>query len=92
MKLKKLIIATGVALISSISAQAGVSDVRVYINPGHGSWTSSDRPCGTVKHGANNPSTKLDTTAFFETNTNIKKTLYFMTILLYQGVPADTVC
>lgn len=70
--MKKLILSAAVALCAA-TASAGIEDVRIYINPGHGSWTSNDRPCGTVKHGAYTPTDKADTTGFFETNTNLQK-------------------
>ena len=87
--MKKLILSAAVALCAS-SAFAGIEDVRIYINPGHGSWTSNDRPCGTVKHGANNPSAEgSDTTNFYESNTNLQKGLALLGKLVEYGVPFD---
>ena len=43
---------------STITTNAAVvkkspSEVKIYINPGHGGWNGNCRPMGTVKHGAN---------------------------------------
>ena len=78
--------------IAALGASAAVStsQVRIYINPGHGSWTSNDRPCGTVKHGANNPSAAgSDTAGFFESNTNLLKGFAMLEKLVEYGVPFD---
>jgi len=44
---------------------------KVYINPGHGSWTNMDRPMQTLSH-PNVPGTVLpDTCGFYESNTDM---------------------
>ena len=83
--MKKLILSAAVALCAA-TAWAAVEDVRIYINPGHGSWTSGDRPMGTVKHGAYVQSDAVDTTGFFETNTNLKKAFALFYKLKEMGV------
>lgn len=52
--MKKNILLSAFALAAaSMSLQAqDASEIRVYINPGHGSWTPDDRPCTLVGHGA----------------------------------------
>lgn len=71
--MKKILLSAAVALFATTASAVSVEDLRIYINPGHGSWTSNDRPCGTVKHGGYAPSDTVDTTGFFETNTNLQK-------------------
>lgn len=94
MKLKKLLFATSVALLSlSASAanpNATVDQVRIYINPGHGSYTGDDRPMSTIKHG-NQTSTNVgtDTAGFFESNTNLQKGFGLLEKLIEYGVPFD---
>ncbi len=83
--MKKLFLSAAVALCA-VAANAAIEDVRIYINPGHGSWTSNDRPCGTVKHGAYVQSDQVDTTGFFETNTNLKKAFALFHKLKEMGV------
>ena len=64
------------ALVAPISLSAAEykapKDVKIYINPGHGRYNSNCRPMGTVKHGENKCT---DTTAFYESNTNLWKAL-----------------
>lgn len=87
MKVKKLLLATSVALLSlSASAanpNATVDQVRIYINPGHGTYTSSDRPMATIKHGA----AMADTAGFYESNTNMQKAYGLLDKLREYGVP-----
>ena len=92
MKLRKLFATAAMALCVAIGASAQTQEeIRVYINPGHGSWGPNDRPQGTVKHGANNPylSADNDTTNFFESNTNLEKCFGLLEKLIDYGVPFD---
>ncbi len=94
MKLRKLLATAAMALLVGAGANAQnptVDEVRIYINPGHGSWTAGDRPMGTVKHGANNAYSDAnnDTTNFFESNTNLQKGLALLEKLVSFGVPFD---
>ena len=43
------------------------SAIKVYINPGHGSWGANCRPMATINYAAG------DTLGFFESNTNLWK-------------------
>lgn len=77
---------------SSLNAavvQKSPSEVKIYINPGHGGWNSNCRPMGTVKHGENTTTstTANDTTNFFESNTNLWKCLALYHKLVDYGVP-----
>lgn len=95
------------------------SDLRVYINPGHGSWFSNDRPLSimrevdgvmtVVKPGTSSYNTTFDspygdtedpsscytgvtppdTTAFYETNTNLRKGLAMLDKLEEYGLKID---
>lgn len=80
--MKKLILSAAV-LLCGITASAGIEDVRIYINPGHGAFCSSCRAMPTVKHGAVNYS---DTTGFYESNTNLQKGLALFHKLKEYGV------
>lgn len=90
MKLKKLLFATSVALLSLSASAANPEDVRIYINPGHGSYTGDDRPMSTIKHG-NQTSSNVgsDTAGFFESNTNLQKGFGLLEKLIEYGVPFD---
>ena len=87
--MKKILLSAAAALLALGASAANPEDVRIYINPGHGSWTSNDRPCGTVKHGAYSPTDAADTTGFFESNTNLRKGYAMLEKLVEYGVPFD---
>ena len=88
--MKKILLTAVTAMLALGASAATPEDVRIYINPGHGSWTSNDRPNGTVKHGANNPSAAgSDTAGFFESNTNLLKGFAMLEKLTEYGVPFD---
>jgi len=57
-----------------------INEARVYINPGHGGWGSNDRPMATINYPA------LDTLGFFETHTNLWKSLSLRDELIKAGV------
>ena len=85
---KFLSLATVALLAFGASAQTAKEDVRIYINPGHGSWGPNNRHLATVGH---NPisSENPDTTDFYESNTNLRKGLAMLEKLAEYGVPFD---
>ncbi len=89
MKLKHLFFAAATATFSlnasAANPNATVDQVRIYINPGHGTYTSSDRPMATIKHGA----AMADTAGFYESNTNMQKAYGLLDKLREYGVPFD---
>lgn len=77
--------ATATLLLTAFATGASAksaSQMRVYINPGHGGWTSDDRPMNVIGH-----TSYSDTTSFFETNTNLQKSFGMMEKLIEMGVP-----
>ena len=58
--MKKLLLSlvVGVMTVCSMSA-ASITEPRIYINPGHGSWTGNDRNMPTINHATG------DTTGFY---------------------------
>ena len=70
MKLHRIrIILAGILCMFAFGLQAQnvLDEARIYVNPGHGGWNGGDRPLATINHA------ELDTTGFFETNTNLWK-------------------
>ena len=55
------------------------SAIKVYINPGHGSWGANCRPMATVNYAAG------DTLGFFESNTNLWKAFMLEEKLIGAG-------
>lgn len=88
--MKRNILCLGLCAAMAICASATVNpaELRVYINPGHGSWSPNDRPAGLVGH--NSPSRfNTDTLAFFETNTDLQKAFGAMQHLIDLGLTFD---
>ena len=87
--MKKIFLLATAALLSlGASAQTAKEDVRIYINPGHGSWGPNNRHMATIGH---NPisSENPDTTDFYESNTNLYKGLELLEKLIEYGIPFD---
>lgn len=83
----KKILFSAVAAVLAFGASAALpKDVRIYINPGHGSWGGEDRHLGTVTHGAAN---YTDTAGFYESNTNLEKGFGMLEKLIEYGMPFD---
>lgn len=68
-----------------MSAQS-IDELRVYINPGHGSWTGNDRPMQIIGKPAYS-ATNTDTTGFFESNTDLIKGFGVLETLIKAGAP-----
>ena len=76
--MKKTILLSAMAVAAAMTVSAKTADeLRIYINPGHGSFTADDRPAGLVpnqKAGANAYDRyNTDTTMFYESNTDLEK-------------------
>ena len=85
--MRKLLL-TIISLVALSTSAQTTKDVRIYINPGHGSWGPNNRHMATIGHSpisTENP----DTTDFFESNTNLQKALSMCHQLAEYGVPFD---
>ncbi|MBQ7212570.1 MAG: carboxypeptidase regulatory-like domain-containing protein [Muribaculaceae bacterium] len=82
--MKKIFTIIAIALLAVASVNAkSASQLKVYINPGHGNWSANDRPMALVNKAIN------DTTGFFESNTNIRKGLAIYHKLRSYGLTAN---
>lgn len=89
MKLNRFLTISALAAAGCLFASAtDVSELRIYVNPGHGSWTGGDRAMETIKHGPYN-SANPDTTGFFESNTNLRKGFGLVDRLIQYGLTFD---
>ena len=88
--MKKLILSLIAVVMAAGAVNAGqnksIKEARIYINPGHGSWTGNDRNMATINHSTG------DTTGFYESNTNLWKGLKLRQILIDWGMPAENIC
>ncbi len=88
MKIKKFAPAL-VMMGAAVTASAYSADeLRIYINPGHGSWTANDRPMQMVGKDKYS-STNTDTTNFFESNTDLQKGFGMLEKLIEMGFTFD---
>lgn len=86
--MKKLLL-TGVLALMAMTAPAKTADeLRVYINPGHGSWTANDRPMAIIGHEKHSRF-NTDTLSFFESNTNLRKGFGVLEKLRMMGLQFD---
>lgn len=87
--MKKALLLSALAVAATMTAGAKTAEeLRVYINPGHGSWTANDRPNPVVGHGAYSR-TGTDTLNFFESNTNLRKGFGVLERLIEYGLKFD---
>ncbi|MBO7609354.1 MAG: hypothetical protein J6S96_04040 [Muribaculaceae bacterium] len=90
--MKKILLLAAAAIIAACALQAQTPDqVRIYLNPGHGSWGPNDRPMATIPY-PNLPSTgRPDTCGFYESNTNLWKVLRMGQALENMGVNPNNI-
>lgn len=82
MKTLKHLLVTTFVILSTLTASA--ENIKVYINPGHGSWGPNCRPQATIPYPALS-SGRPDTLGFYESNTNLWKALAMEEKLLQAG-------
>lgn len=61
--------------------QAGLSGIKIYINPGHGGYNANDRSCWTIPV----PATWTDSTGYWESKSNLMKGLILKELLEGAG-------
>ncbi|MBR1935566.1 MAG: N-acetylmuramoyl-L-alanine amidase [Muribaculaceae bacterium] len=62
------------------------SQLRIYINPGHGSWGPNDRPMATIPYPNLSSTGRPDTCGFYESNTNLWKAQKLRQCLINAGM------
>ncbi len=73
------------AITAAMAMAVGTDDVRVYINPGHGSWGPNDRPYPTIPYPNLSATGRPDTCGFYESNTNLWKGIELHDALVRMG-------
>lgn len=75
------------AVLSPVTAGAkNASELRIYINPGHGEFNSGNRPLPIINHGG---ADGTDTVKFYESNTNLQKAFGVLEKLREMGFKYD---
>ena len=90
MKKALLYIAAALVAASSMNAKT-IDEVRIYLNPGHGSWGPNDRPMATISYPNLEETGRPDTCGFYESNTNLWKVLKLGNTLEKMGVKKENI-
>lgn len=88
--MKKILSLAAAALVAAGTMQAqDASEFRIYLNPGHGSFTSNDRPMNTIAHP--NTTSLTDTLGFYEGRGTLPRSLYIGHTLQQMGVKKENI-
>lgn len=92
--MKKTLYFIIMGMIASLAFQASAitaSTVKIYLNPGHGSWGPNDRPMATIPYPNLSSTGRPDTCGFYESNTNMWKVYGLYDELIKMGVNASNI-
>ena len=88
--MKKIFLLAVAAIMAAGALQAKTADeIRVYLNPGHGSWGPNDRPMATISYPMLPETGRPDTNGFYESNTNLWKSIQTYNTLIKMGLKAE---
>lgn len=89
--MKKSIVFLLAISVGAASVQANTAEeLRIYLNPGHGSWGPNDRPMATIPY-PNLSNGMPDTNGFYESNTNLWKVYECYDELIKRGLKPENV-
>lgn len=88
MKLKNILLTAVMALFTVSAYAVSADELKVYINPGHGSWGPNNRHMATIGHSPISTANP-DTTDFYESNTNLIKCNQLFHRLVDYGLKND---
>ena len=90
--MKKIFLLAVAAIMAAGTMQAKTADeIRIYLNPGHGSWGPNDRPMATIPYPALPETGRPDTNGFYESNTNLWKSIQTRATLIKMGVKPENI-
>lgn len=90
--MKKILLLAVAAIMAAGTMQAKTADeIRIYLNPGHGSWGPNDRPMATIPYPMLAETGRPDTNGFYESNTNLWKSIQTRATLIKMGVKAENI-
>ena len=90
--MKKILLLAVAAIMAAGAVQAKTADeLRIYLNPGHGSWGPNDRPMATISYPMTAETGRPDTNGFYESNTNLWKSIETYHALIKMGVKAENI-
>ena len=90
--MKKILLLAVAAIMAAGAVQAKTADeLRIYLNPGHGSWGPNDRPMATISYPMLPETGRPDTNGFYESNTNLWKSIQTRAQLIKMGVKPENI-
>ena len=90
--MKKILLLAVAAIMAAGAMQAKTADeIRIYLNPGHGSWGPNDRPMATIPYPMLAETGRPDTNGFYESNTNLWKSFQTRATLIKMGVKEENI-
>ena len=90
--MKKILLLAVAAIMAAGIMQAKTADeIRIYLNPGHGSWGPNDRPMATIPYPMLPETGRPDTNGFYESNTNLWKSIETYHALIKMGVKPENI-
>ena len=90
--MKKILLLAVAAIMAAGAVQAKTADeIRIYLNPGHGSWGPNDRPMATIPYPMLPDTGRPDTNGFYESNTNLWKSIQTRAELIKMGVNPENI-
>ncbi|MDO4510229.1 MAG: carboxypeptidase-like regulatory domain-containing protein [Bacteroidales bacterium] len=90
--MKKILLLASAAIMAAGAMQAKTAEeLRIYLNPGHGSWGPNDRPMATIPYPSLPETGRPDTCGFYESNTNLWKILKMGQVLENLGVKHENI-
>ena len=90
--MKKILLLAVAAIMAAGAVQAKTADeLRIYLNPGHGSWGPNDRPMATISYPMLPETGRPDTNGFYESNTNLWKSFQTRAQLIKMGVKQENI-
>ena len=90
--MKKILLLAVAAIMAIGAMQAKTADeLRIYLNPGHGSWGPNDRPMATIPYPMLAETGRPDTNGFYESNTNLWKCIQTRATLIKMGVNPENI-
>ena len=90
--MKKIFSLFAAALLATgVMSATDASELRIYLNAGHGSWGPNDRPMATISYPLLASTGRPDTCGFYESNTNLWKVLKLGSKLVECGFTKDNI-
>lgn len=90
--MKKILLLAAAAFIAAGAMQAQTADqLRIYLNPGHGSYGPNDRPMSTVNHPNTKDLADTDTLGFYEGRGTLQRAFGIARYLKQVGVKSENI-